>query len=320
MTKPFARTAATALLRLLGVAGSVLVAAFALFAALAAAPGDPATRLAGTHASERTLEAIRHRLGLDQPLPVRFWDWLTGLFHGDLGTSLTYRQSVSSLIGPRVGDTLLLVAYAAVLILVLGLGLGIWAALSRRTGTVITALTGVGLAVPSFVAASALVALLAVKVHWFPALGGGGPGLGDRLQHLTLPAFTLALSSAAYLAQMTKAAVREEADREHVETARSRALPGRRILRQHILRNAMIPISTAAGLTVGGLIAADVVVEQAFGLNGLGATLVAAVAQKDTPVVQAVGLLMVVVFIVVNAATDALQAALDPRIRAVSSR
>ncbi|MEU9343918.1 ABC transporter permease [Streptomyces sp. NPDC048278] len=318
--KPFARTAATALLRLLGVAGSVLVAAFALFAALAAAPGDPATRLAGTHASARTLAAIRHRLGLDQPLPVRFWDWLTGLFHGDLGTSLTYRQSVSSLVGPRVGDTLLLVGYAAVLILAFGLGLGIWAALSRRTGTVITALTGVGLAVPSFVAASALVALLAVKVHWFPALGGGGPSLGDRLQHLTLPALTLALSSAAYLAQMTKAAVREEADREHVETARSRALPGRRILRRHILRNAMIPISTAAGLTVGGLIAADVVVEQAFGLNGLGATLVAAVAQKDTPVVQAVGLLMVVVFIVVNAATDALQAALDPRIRAVSSR
>lgn len=318
--KPLARTASTVLLRLIGTVGSVLAAAFALFAALDLAPGDPASRLAGAHASERTLDAIRHQIGLDQPLLTRFWDWLTGLFQGDLGTSLTYRQSVSSLIGPRIADTLLLVAYAAVLILVAGLGLGIWAALSRRIGTVITTLTGVGLAVPSFVAASALVALLAVKVHWFPALGGGGPSLGDRLQHLTLPALTLALASAAYLAQITKAAVREEAGREHVETARSRALPARRILRRHILRNAMIPISTAAGLTVGGLIAADVVVEQAFGLSGLGATLVAAVAQKDTPVVQAVGLLMVVVFIVVNAATDALQAALDPRIRAVSSR
>ncbi|MFJ8027671.1 ABC transporter permease [Streptomyces sp. NPDC096311] len=318
--KPLARTASTVLLRLIGTVGSVLAAAFALFAALDLAPGDPASRLAGAHASERTLHAIRHQLGLDQPLFTRFWDWLTGLFQGDLGTSLTYRQSVSSLIGPRIADTLLLVGYAAVLILVAGLGLGIWAALSRRTGTAITALTGVGLAVPSFVAASALVALLAVKVHWFPALGGGGPSLGDRLQHLTLPALTLALASAAYLAQITKAAVREEADREHVETARSRALPTRRILRRHILRNAMIPITTAAGLTVGGLIAADVVVEQAFGLSGLGATLVAAVAQKDTPVVQAVGLLMVVVFIVVNAATDALQAALDPRIRAVGSR
>ncbi|MGW2288705.1 ABC transporter permease [Streptomyces phaeochromogenes] len=318
--KPVVHTASMVLLRLLGAAGSVMVAAFALFVALDAAPGDPASRLAGTHASERTLEAIRHQLGLDQPLLTRFWKWLTGLFQGDLGTSLTYRQSVSSLIGPRVADTLLLVGYASVLILVFGLGLGIWAALSWRTGTLITALTGVGLAVPAFVAASALVALLAVKVHWFPALGGGGPSPTDRLWHLTLPAITLALSSAAYLAQMTKAAVREEADREHVETARSRALPAGRILRRHILRNAMIPISTAAGLTVGGLIAADVVVEQAFGLNGLGATLVAAVAQKDTPVVQAVGLLMVVVFIVVNAATDAVQAALDPRIRAVSSR
>ncbi|WP_343243798.1 ABC transporter permease [Streptomyces sp. SID13726] len=318
--QPLARAALTWLLRLLGLAATVLVAAFAMFAALNLSPGDPASRLAGPRASERTIAAIRRELGLDQPLSTRFWDWLTGLFHGDLGTSLTYRQSVSSLLGPRVADTLLLVGYAGVLIVVLGVGLGVWSALSRRTGTVVTALTGVGLAVPAFVAASALVALLAVKVHWFPALGAGGPSLADRLYHLTLPAVTLAIAWAAYLAQITRAAVREEAGREHVETARSRALPAGRILRRHILRNAMIPISTAVGLTVGGLIAADVVVEQAFGLNGLGAALVAAVAQKDTPVVQAVGLLMVVVFIVVNAATDLLQAALDPRIRAVSSR
>ncbi|MGI5460145.1 ABC transporter permease [Streptomyces sp. CA-249302] len=318
--QPLARSALTWLLRLLGTALTMLVAAFAMFAALNLAPGDPASRLAGPRASARTVDAIRRQLGLDRPLSVRFWDWLTGLFHGDLGTSLTYRQSVSSLLGPRVTDTLLLVGYAAVLIVVLGLGLGIWSAVARRGGTVVAAFTGVGLAVPAFVAASALVALLSVKVHWFPALGGGGPALGDRLHHLTLPAVTLAIAWAAYLAQIARAAVREEAGREHVETARSRALPGGRILRRHILRNAMIPISTAVGLTVGGLIAADVVVEQAFGLNGLGSALVAAVAQKDTPVVQAVGLLMVVVFIAVNSATDVLNSALDPRIRAVSSR
>ncbi|MFI6369772.1 ABC transporter substrate-binding protein [Streptomyces sp. NPDC050546] len=317
---PLARSLLTWPLRLLGLAATMLVAAFALFAALNLAPGDPATRLAGPRASQRTLEAVRHQLGLDQPLPTRFWDWLGGLFQGDFGTSLTYRQSVSSLLGPRVTDTVLLVGYAAVLIVVFGVGLGVWSALSRRIGGVITAFTSVGLAVPAFVAASALVALLSVQVHWFPALGGGGPSLADRLYHLTLPAITLALAWAAYLAQITRASVREEAGREYVETARSRGLPARRVLRHHILRNAMIPISTAAGLTVGGLIAADVVVEQAFGLNGLGAALVSAVAQKDTPVVQAVGLLMVVVFIVVNAATDVLQAALDPRIRAVSSR
>jgi peptide/nickel transport system permease protein len=303
-----------------GLVVTVLVAAFAMFAALNLAPGDPASRLAGPHASARTLRTIRHQLGLDQPLTTRFWHWVTGLLHGDFGTSLTYRQSVSSLVFPRVADTLLLVAYAAVLIITVGLLLGIWSALARRAGTWLTALTGVGLAVPSFVAAAALTALFAVRWQWFPALGDGGPSLADHLYHLTLPAITLAIGWAAYLAQITRAAVREEAGREHVETARSRALPAGRILRRHILRNAMIPISTAVGLTIGGLIAGDVVVEQAFGLNGLGATLVSAVAQKDTAVVQAVGLLMVVVFIVVNAAADAVQAALDPRIRAVSSR
>ena len=314
------RAALLILAKTAGLALTVLVAAFAMFAALNASPGDAASRLAGPHASQRTLQAIRAEYGLDQPMTERFWHWLTSALHGDLGTSLTYRQSVGSLIAPRVTDTLLLVGYAAALILVVGLALGIWSALSQRTGRVITAITSIGLAVPSFVAAAGLVALLAVRLDWFPALGDGGPSLGDHLYHLTLPAITLAIGWSAYLAQITRAAVREEADREHVETARSRALPASRVLRRHILRNAAIPISTAVGLTIGGLIAGDVVVEQAFGLGGIGSALVAAVAQKDTDVVQAVGLLLVAVFIVVNAGADALQTILDPRMRAVSSR
>jgi peptide/nickel transport system permease protein len=314
------RTVRLVLLRLGGALLTLLVAAFALFTALNLAPGDPATRLAGAHATPATLAAIRHQFGLDQPLPTRFARWLAALPHGDLGTSLTYRQPVASLIGPRVVPTLELVAYAGLLIVGVGVALGIWSALARRTGAVVTALTSVGLAVPSFVAAAALVALLAVEVPWFPSLGTGGPGLADRLWHLTLPAVTLAIGWVAYIAQITRAAVRQEARREHVDTARSRGIPGRLVLRRHILRNAMIPITTATGLTIGGLIAGDVVVEQAFGLNGLGATLVASVAQKDTTVAQAIGLLMVAVFIVVNTGADALQAALDPRIRAVTNR
>jgi peptide/nickel transport system permease protein len=186
------RSLSRILVRLLGVALTALVAAFALFAGLNLAPGDPASRLAGPHASQETLRALHHQLGLDQPMTTRFWHWLIDALQGDLGTSLTYRQSVSSMVGPRIGGTALLVAYAMVLILALGLALGVWSALSRRTGTTVTAFTSIGLAVPPFVAAAALVALLAVRLHWFPALGDGGSSVGDRLYHLTLPAITLA--------------------------------------------------------------------------------------------------------------------------------
>lgn len=301
--------------RLVSLLVTLLVASFAIYGALYLAPGDPATLLAGGHVTPGVLAAIERQEHLNEPFLVRYWDWLVGVLHGNLGESFVYREPVTALLSGRVINTVFLVAYASILIILGGVGLGLAAGLRRRLGTVITVGTSIGLATPSFVAAIILITVFAVHVKWFPVFGAG-TGFVDRLSHLTLPAVALALSWLAYTAQLTRAAVREELGKEHVETARSRGIPERHVVTRHVLRNAMIPITTVSGLTVAGLIAGDVVVEQAFGLNGLGSFLVQAALQKDFASVQAVALLLVGAFVVINAVVDFWSLALDPRLRA----
>jgi peptide/nickel transport system permease protein len=293
---------------------TLVVASVAIYGALFLAPGNPATLLAGGHATPRLLAAIERQEHLNQPFLARYWDWFSGLLHGNLGTSFVYREPVTVLLAGRVLNTVFLVVYASILIIVGGVGLGLLAAIRRRLGAAITVVTSVGLAVPSFVAAIILITVFAVNLKWFPVFGAG-TGFFDRLSHLTLPAVALAISWTAYMAQLTKTAASEELAKEHVETARSRGVKERHIITRHVLRNAMIPIATVSGLTVAGLIAGDVVVEQAFGINGLGSFLVQAALQKDFASVQAVALILVATFVVVNAAVDFASVFLDPRIR-----
>jgi len=301
--------------RLVLLAVTLLVASVAIYGALYLAPGDPATLLAGGHATPSVIASIARQEHLNQPFVVRYWDWLTGVLHGNLGESFLYKQPVASLIAGRVMNTVFLVAYASILIIVGGVALGLLAALRRRTGVAITVGTSIGLATPSFVAAIILITIFAVKLKWFPVFGAG-TGFAGRLSHLTLPAIALALSWLAYTAQLTRAAVHEELGTEHVETAHSRGIRERRVISRHVVRNAMIPITTVSGLTIAGLIAGDVVVEQAFGINGLGSFLVQSSLDKDFASVQAISLILVTAFVVVNAIVDLWSLVLDPRLRA----
>jgi peptide/nickel transport system permease protein len=301
--------------RLVSLALTLLVASVAIYGALYLAPGDPATLLAGGHATPSVIASIARQEHLNQPFVVRYWDWLAGVLHGNLGESFLYKQPVASLLAGRVMNTVFLVVYASILIIVGGVALGLLAALRRRTGVAITVGTSIGLATPSFVAAIILITIFAVKLKWFPVFGAG-TGFAGRLSHLTLPAIALALSWLAYTAQLTRAAVHEELGTEHVETAHSRGIRERRVVFRHVVRNAMIPITTVSGLTVAGLIAGDVVVEQAFGINGLGSFLVQSSLDKDFASVQAISLILVTAFVVVNAIVDLWSLVLDPRLRA----
>ena len=293
---------------------TLLVASFLIYGALALAPGDPATMLAGSRATPKLIAQIRREYGLDRPFPVRYWDWLTGALHGNFGISLQFHASVSSLLAPRVPVTLELVAYASLIILVLGLGLGMLPSLAARLNVLVTVTTGVGIAVPTFVAALVLVEIFALKLGWFPAVGTG-TGFAGQLQHLTLPAFALAFSWAAYVAQISRASIREQQGREHVATARGRGLPSALVFRHHVLRNASVPIVTVSGLTVAGLIAGSIVVETAFGIGGIGSLLVQSVSAKDYNVVLAISLILVVAFVLATTLSDLAHLALDPRIR-----
>jgi peptide/nickel transport system permease protein len=299
---------------------ALLVSSFVIFAGLQLAPGDPLAALSGGRSlSPETLATLRAQYHLDDPFLVQYWHWLIGALHGDLGQSIAQRESVSTIISQRAGVTTELVLLAAVLILVAGIGAGVLAGLRRGpvdTGVVV--LTTALAAIPSFVAAIVLLSVFAVNLGWFPAIGAG-EGFGDRLWHLVLPAVALAASALAIVARVTRVSVREELEREHVQTAVSRGIPWRLVVRRHVLRNAAIPIATVSGITITSLIALSAVVERAFELNGLGATLVQAAASKDLALVQGIALVLVAAFVVCNTLVDLLYALLDPRV-ALGSR
>jgi peptide/nickel transport system permease protein len=301
--------------RLAMLGASLAVASFAIFSAAYLAPGSPVSALSGDQplpaSSVRILEQRYH---LNASFFAQYWYWLSNALHGNLGVSITLRENVSTLIGSRIWTTAGLVLYASLLILVFGIGMGVVAGL--RPGWLDTStlvVTSISAAVPAFAAAIVLVLVFAVKLGWFPALGDG-TGLLGSIRHLTLPAIALAFSSVAIVARVTRAAVRTESQREHVQTAVSRGIPARQVIRRHVLRNAAIPITTIAGITIASLIAVAAVVETAFGLNGLGAYLVQAAQTKDLAVVQGISLLLVTAFVVVNLAVDLLYALLDPRV------
>ena len=262
--------------RLVLLVASLLVASFVIFAALYLAPGNPIAALSGGRPlPPGSVHVLEQRYHLDEPFLAQYWYWLDNALHGNLGISITLQENVSTLIASRIWTTAGLVLYASLIIVVLGIGLGVVSGLrTGRFDTSTLVVTAVSAAIPAFVAAIVLIILFAVKLRWFPALGNGTGFLSD-VRHLTLPAIALATASLAIVARVTRAAVRAEGDREHVQTAVSRGIPARWVIRRHILRNAAIPITTITGITIASLIAVAAVVEVAFSLNGLGAYLVA---------------------------------------------
>ncbi|MEA2628706.1 MAG: peptide/nickel transport system permease protein [Chloroflexota bacterium] len=294
---------------------SLLVASFVIFAAIYLAPGNPIAALSGGRSiPPDSLKVLEARYHLDQPFLVQYWYWLTNALHGNLGISITLRENVSDLIASRISTTAGLVLYSSILIIAIGVGLGIVAGL--RPGLLDTSalvITAISASLPAFVAAIVLILVFAVQLQWFPSLGNG-IGFFDQVKHLTLPAVALAISSLAIVARVTRAAIREESRREHVQTAVSRGIPTAQLIRRHVLRNAAIPITTISGITIASLIAVAAVVEVVFGLAGLGAYLVQSAQSKDLAVVQGISLLLVGAFVAVNVLVDVLYAVLDPRV------
>ncbi|MFH9072248.1 ABC transporter permease [Streptomyces alboflavus] len=303
--------------RITGVLATLLAASFVIFAAVYAAPGDPAVFLAGGRdkLTPERLAQVRAEYHLDEPLFVQYGRWLWDCVHLDLGRSFKYSDQVADLVAARFPTTLQLVLYATVLFVVLGVGAGILAAVKRSTwvDSAVVGVTTLAASVPSFVAAIALVSFFGVRLGWFPVTGSG-TGFLDTVRHLTLPALSLALGALALVSRVTRQAMVDAAASDHVEAARASGVPERDIVRRHVLRNALGPIVTMCGLVMAGMLAGTVVVETAFGLSGIGSLLVGAINTHDFPVAQAVLLLMVTGYIVVTTLVDAVHPLLDPRV------
>ncbi|MFE0175306.1 ABC transporter permease [Streptomyces sp. NPDC059002] len=308
--------------RLLGLFATLFAASFVIFAAVYAAPGDPAVFLAGGRdkLTPERLATVRAQYHLDEPLFVQYGRWLWDCVHLDLGRSFKYSDQVADLVAARLPTTLQLVAYATVLFVVLGVGAGILAAVQRSTwvDSLVVGGTTLAASVPSFVAAIALVSLFGVQLGWFPVTGSG-EGFTGTLRHLTLPALSLALGALAIISRVTRQAMADAAASDHVEAARASGVPERDIIRRHVLRNALGPIVTMCGLVMAGMLAGTVVVETAFGISGIGSLLVGAINTHDFPVAQAVLLLMVTGYIVVTTLVDVVHPLLDPRVKEATS-
>jgi len=302
--------------RIVALALVLLVSSFIVFSGMYLAPGSPEQFLVqGRTVTPEVLEAIRAQYGLDDPFLVRYWNWLVDVLHGDFGRSLLTQQDVSTLIESRLPTTLFLAAYAAILIVIVGVGLGILAA--TRSGVfekVVVFGSNLGFAVPTFFAALVLMAMFGANLGWFP-VSGSGDGFADRVWHLTLPAIALAFPAIAVVARITRTAVREEQGSEHVIMAVARGVPKRIVLGRHTIRNSMLPVTTVIGTNIAGLLASAFVIEYAFTLDGIGSLLVNSVQKKDFAVVQAIALIMVLAFGLINLIVDLLYAVIDPRVR-----
>lgn len=308
-----------ALGRLTSLVISLIVASIVIFAVIEVIPGDPAAFMLGVGARPDTIAALRQEMGLDQPLMIRYLDWVTGLLRGDFGQSWTYKTPVSELINDRIWVSLPLAIYALVLSTVIAFPAGIYAASRRGSAGDVTIMgaTQLGVAIPNFWFAMILVLIFAINLRWFSAGGFGGwdnPLLA--LKSLTLPAIALALPQAAILARVMRSSLLDMLGEDFIRTARAKGLSRRQALWKHAVRNALIPVLTIIGLQFSFLLAGGIIIEQVFFLPGLGRLIFQSISARDLIVVESVVMLLVFTVIVVNFLVDLAYAAVDPRLRA----
>lgn len=304
--------------RLLAVAPTVLVVATVTFVALQVIPGDIAEIMLGVDARPEDLARLRREFGLDRPLVARYLEWLGHLARGDLGTSISYREPVTRLVAARLPVTISLAFSAMLVAVVLALPLGIAAARRAWSPVDLGVLAGsqVGLAVPTFWMGILLLLGFAAALPVFPLQGYVALRTSptEWARHLVLPAVALGTERAAALVRLVRASVLEELGRDYVRTARSKGLAGGFVLRRHVLRNALIPVLTVAGLQLGYLMGGTIVIEQVFGLPGLGRLLLQGIFSRDLVVVQGAVIAIAIMFALLNLLVDLLYAVVDPRI------
>lgn len=308
MTRYAARRLVSVVLALLGV--SVLTFALGVLA-----PGDPAevvlSRSLGQPPTDEQLAAMQHELGTDRPLPVQYLQWLSGAVRGDFGDSWLRGVRVQDAMVERIPRTVILALSAAGLSLLMGIPLGVVAATRRNSIVDHLSRAGAlfGASLPSFFTAYLLIYLFAVRFRAVPVFGFGSAA------HLVLPAVTLALGPAAVLARFTRSTVLEVLSEDYVRTAAAKGARGTAVLFRHALRNALIPVVTIAGLSVGHLLGGSLIVEWVFAWPGMGDLAVSAIQDRDYPLVQGFVLFAATVYLIVNLVVDLSYAYLDPRVR-----
>ena len=306
--------------RVLSTVPVVFVVTFVVFGLILLIPGDPAITIAGPDATPEQIETIREGLGLNRPFLVQYVDWLGSVLQGDLGTSLFTSRAVTTSIMESLPVTLTLTLTAIVISLLISVPLAIVSA-TRRGGwidRVATVTSSIGIALPSFWLGLMLVLLFSITLGWLPATGYV-PLAQDPaawLQHILLPALTLGVAAAAESTRQLRGSIIEVLQQDYVRTARAKGMRTRKVIGKHVLKNASVPLVTVIGLQVTLLLGGAIVVEQVFGVPGLGQVAISAVTTRDLPVIQGVVLVAVLVAMLSNLLVDLTYGYLNPKVRA----
>ncbi|WP_332718973.1 ABC transporter permease [Pelagibacterium mangrovi] len=297
----------------------LLVSSIVVFVIVRALPGDVVDVIAGPDAGPETLAAIREAYGLDQPLPLQYLFWLWQLVQGQLGISYIYNVDIAGLIASRIPNSLLLATTALCIAVLIGVPAGLIAGMrnGKWPDWIVSTGSAVAIATPDFWFGMIAIMIFAVSLGWLPAGGADGSfsDIGMLVRSLILPAATLALTGTAILARFTRSAAIETLDENFIRTARAKGLLPGRIIVNHVLRNSLVPVVTMMGIIFGRMLGGAVVIESLFAWPGIGRLLVQSILNRDYGVVQAILVLLVVFFLVINLIIDLLYAVLDPRIR-----
>ncbi|MEE9306903.1 MAG: ABC transporter permease, partial [Spirochaetia bacterium] len=274
-------------------------------------PGDPALVVAGMDATQEAIDAIRIKLGTDQPLPVQYLQWLWKVARFDFGESLISDQSVIKLVFQRFPLTLSLAVLGILISIVIGIPLGVLSAVKRwslwdYSGM---AFSQIGMAIPSFWLGIMLLLIFAVKIPIFPLFGSGS------IVHLILPSISLGIARAAIILRLTRASMIEELSKEYVITARAKGLTERMVKYKHALKNALLPVITITGIQLGYMLGGAIITEQVFSLPGLGRLFLTGIYQRDFPLIQGGVVFVAIIFSLINFTVDILYSVINPRIR-----
>ena len=295
-----------------------------VFALIELAPGDVVDFFAKPEVmagmSEADLEALRERLGLNDPAPVRYLHWLGGVLQGDFGYSLIRSEPVGELLLRRFGNSMMIMGIGLFVAVTFGISLGIYTALRQYSVAdfTISFLSFVGISMPAFIAGILALYIFSVQLGWFPAGGMRSPGvhtLGDLLHHLILPALVLSIIHMATFMRYTRFSMLDVLKQEYVVTATAKGMPRRIVVMRHAFRNGLIPVVTMIGYSIPELVVGAVFLETIFSFPGMGKLYFDSVISRDFPVIMAANLVIAVFVLAANLITDVAYAAIDPRIR-----
>ncbi|MCO5092586.1 ABC transporter permease [Bosea sp. (in: a-proteobacteria)] len=305
--------------RILTTIYTLLVVSVIVFGITQVLPADAAVTLLGENATAEALAAVREQMGLNNPVYIQFWHWLSSMLQGDFGTSMRTGQPVGPAMFTALGRSLLLGSAALVLMLVIAVPIGVLAALKRGTALDVLAslFSYFGVSLPEFVTATLLILVFASQLQLLPATGFV-PFMEnpiESIRHLVLPVLTVSLIMVAHASRMVRSETIDVIHSDYVRAARLKGLPGRIVLRRHILRNAMIPTITIVALDVGYILGGIIVVEEIFAIPGIGRALIVAITSRDLPSIQAGAVIMATTYALANTLADVAYALVDRRIR-----